>query len=230
MTNMETTPDASPPQEIRKNFEEQLDEIQVRLVDLATLVLENTRRAGDVVLENRLDDIQTVVDSDEPVNEEYAVLEDKVFHLLALQQPVASDLRFLVVATRVLYEIERTGDLAVNMVKQLRRVDGIPTDQVLHSVLARLVDASATMFGRGIEALATMNPDIGLAAEAEDEETDDITSELFSSVTARQDDMGLEAAVALFYIGRFLERIADHGVNIAENVTFAVTATFPPDH
>jgi phosphate uptake regulator len=85
------------------------------------------------------------------------------------------------------------------------------------------------MFARGIEALATMDPAIGLAAESEDEATDDLTAELFTAVTARQDDMGLEASVALFYIGRFLERIADHGVNLAQNVTFAVTASFPQD-
>ena len=49
-------------------------------------------------------------------------------------------------------------------------------------------------------------------------------------MTARQDELGLEASVALFYMGRFFERIADHGVNIAQNITFAVTAQFPEDY
>jgi len=215
--------------EIRTHFEEQMDEIRVRLVDMATMVLANTRFAGDVVLENRFDEVEAVTAADEPINAEYEILEGKVFQILALQQPVASDLRFLVVATRVLYEIERSGDLAVNIVKQMHRVDGIPNDPVIHSIVARLFDAATTMFARGIEALATMDPDIGLAAEREDEATDDLTAELFTAVTARQDDMGLDASVALFYIGRFLERIADHGVNLAQNVTFAVTASFPQD-
>lgn len=215
--------------ETRYRFEEQLDEIKVRLVDLGTKVIENTRYSGTVVLENRLDEIDDVIKADQPINEEYSILEDKVFHLLALQQPVASDLRFLVVATRVLYEIERSGDLAVNIAKQLRRIDGVPSDPVIHSTLERLIEASTGMMARGVEALATMDPDIGIGADAEDELTDTITSELFSAVTARHDDIGLEASVALFYIGRFLERIADHGVNIAQNVTFAVTAEFPED-
>jgi phosphate transport system protein len=213
--------------EIRTHFEEQMDEIQVRLVDMATMVLANTRRAGDVILENRFDEVEAVMAADTPINEEYLVLEERIFQILALQQPVASDLRFLVSATRLLYEIERSGDLAVNIVKQMKRVDGIPTDPVIHSLVARLVDAAATMFARGIEALATMDPEIGMSAEHEDQATDELTAELFTAVTSRQDDIGLEASVALFYIGRFLERIADHGVNMAQNVTFTVTAQFP---
>jgi phosphate uptake regulator len=86
------------------------------------------------------------------------------------------------------------------------------------------------MFHRGIEAIATMDPDIGRGADAEDEDTDRLTSDLFAAVTARQEEIGLESSVALFYIGRFFERIADHGVNIAQNVTFAVEAQFPEDH
>ena len=83
------------------------------------------------------------------------------------------------------------------------------------------------MFARGVEALATMDPDIGHHAEAEDELTDDLTRDLFKLVTEKQETLGLEVAVTLFYIGRFFERIADHGVNMAGNVTFAVTAHYP---
>ena len=216
--------------EPRHHFDDELDEIRASLVDLGTMVLANIRRAGDAVVENRLDEVEAVAAADEPINELYQELEEKVFHILALQQPVASDLRFLVVASRILYEMERSGDLAVNIVKSLDRIHGVPADPTLQSTLSRLSEASATMFARGIEAIATMDPAIGLQAEAEDEETDTVTSDLFAAVTARQEDLGLEASVALFYIGRFFERIADHGVNIAQNITFAVTAQFPEDY
>ncbi|MGI9641550.1 MAG: phosphate signaling complex protein PhoU, partial [Acidimicrobiia bacterium] len=207
-----------------------LDEIRLRLVDMGTLVLANIRRAGVVVTENRLDEVDSVIAADLPINEAYDELEGKVFQILALQQPVATDLRFLVASTRILYEMERTGDLAVNIVKSMNRIDGVPAEPVLEAILGQLIDAAAGMFGRGVEAITTMDPDIGLGAETEDEETDRLTSELFSAVTARQDDLGLEASVALFYMGRFLERIADHGVNIAQNITFAVTGSFPEDY
>lgn len=226
MTDMHT-PDHEEHPEIRSHFEDQLHEIQAGLVDIGTLVLENIRHAGVVAVENRLNEIEAVKDADTPVNERYKDLEDKIFQVLALQQPVAGDLRFLVVATRVVYEIERSGDLAVNIVKSVGRIDGVPDDAGLRAVLERLVDAAATMFGRGIEALASMNPEIGVGADQEDEATDSLTADLFTAVTARQEQLGLETSVALFYMGRFLERIGDHGVNIAENVTFAVTGDFP---
>jgi phosphate transport system protein len=98
---------------------------------------------------------------------------------------------------------------------------------VLISTLEQLIDAAATMFSRGVEAVASMDESIGLVAEEEDEATDELTSELFKAVTARQEELGLETSVALFYVGRFLERIGDHGVNLAESVTFAVSGEFP---
>ena len=232
MTDMDSPPIAEEPaqhSEIRKRFEEQLHEVQVRLVDLGTMVLANLRHAGDVVLENRLDEVEAIEAADEPINEEYKALEEKVFQLLALQQPVATDLRFLVICTRVLYEIERSGDLVVNIAKSVERIDGIPPDPSISSLLARLIEASTAMFARGIEALATMDEAIGIGAEAEDEVTDNLTEDLFAAVTARTEEIGLEASVTLFYIGRFLERIADHGVNLAQNVTFAVTANYPDE-
>ena len=228
MTDMETTPLDSEAH-IRKHFGEQLEEIHVKLVELGDMVLANVRHAGDVVLENKLDEIDIVKAADEPINARYDALDEQVFQLLALQQPVASDLRFLLVSNRMLYEMERSGDLAVNIVRQLGRIDGIPADPTLHAILARLIESSAHMFQRGVEAIATMDPDIGRGADAEDQATDRATSELFSAVTARQEDLGLEPSVALFYIGRFLERIADHGVNMAQHITFAVEAHFPED-
>jgi len=216
--------------ELRHHFDDELDEIRVSLVDMGTMVLANIRRAGVVLVENRLDEVDAVVAADLPINEAYEALESKVFQILALQQPVATDLRFLVASTRILYEMERSGDLAVNTVNSMSRIDGIPSEPVLQAILGQLIEAAASMFGRGVEAITVMDAGIGLSADAEDEETDRLTSELFTAVTARQDDLGLEASVALFYIGRFLERIADHGVNIAQNITFAVAGNFPEDY
>lgn len=213
--------------ELRHHYDDELDEIRMSIIDMGALVLANVELAGLVITENRLDEVSDVQAADIPVNDRYRSCEAKVFQVLALQQPVASDLRFLVASTRIVYEIERSGDLAVNLVNALARIDGVPEDAVLDSLLAQLSEASARMFGRGVEALATMDSEIGMNAEDADEVVDDLTSNLYKAVTARQDELGLEVAVALFRMGRFFERIADHGVNIAENVTFMVTGVFP---
>jgi phosphate transport system protein len=215
--------------DLRHHYDTELDEIRANLIDLGTMVLSNIRHAGEVLSENRLDEIGVVQAADEPINQRYAELEVKVFEILALQQPVASDLRFLVATTRILYELERSGDLAVNIVKALDRLDGLPADRAVQALIARLADASAAMFARGVEAVATLDAAIGESAEQEDEATDNLTANLYQLVTARQATLGLETAVALFRIGRFFERIADHGVNIAQNITFVVTGVFPED-
>lgn len=215
--------------ELRHHYDDELDAIRLNLVEMGTMVLDNIHHAALVVTENRLDEIAAVKAADGPINARYQALEEKVFQILALQQPVASDLRFLVASTRILYEFERSGDLAVNIVKQVDRLNGIPADPWLLAKLTHLARESASMFARGVEAIATMDEGIGLQADREDETTDRLTSELFSAVTERQDELGLETAVALFYMGRFLERIADHGVNVAQNITFAVSSSFPDD-
>jgi len=215
--------------ELRHHYDDELEEIRANLVDFGTMVLTNVRHSGEVVTENLLDEVADVRAADGPINSRYSELESKVFEILALQQPVARDLRFLVASTRVLYELERSGDLAVNIVKTLARLDGLPSDPIIQSLLNRLSISSAKMFASGVQALASMDPQIGVDADDEDQETDKLTRDLYQAVTERQEELGLETAVALFRMGRFFERIADHGVNIAENVTFVVTAKFPDE-
>lgn len=215
--------------EIRHHFDDELDEIRRGLVQMGSLVVENTRRAGEAAIENRLDLVAVVRAGDEPVNTLYRVLEQRTFEILALQQPVASDLRFLIAATRILYEAERSGDLAVNIVNRLAAQNGFPQLPEIQSLLTRLVVESTNMFASAVEAIATLDPEIGATAESSDDVVDDITERFFGTVHAHSAEIGLESAVELSHVGRFLERIADHGVNIAQNITYVMTGTFPDE-
>ena len=213
--------------EIRLHYEEQLEQIRSGLVEMTSLVLENARRAGEVVIGNRLDLVDVVREADKPINALYADLHDLAFNILARQQPVAVDLRFLIATTRILYEAERSGDLAVNIVNRVAAHNGFPQIPAIHSLLTRLVEESCAMFGQAVEALESFDPDIGANAEAADDVVDTTTTRFFGTVHAHSTEIGLESAVELTHVGRFLERIADHGVNIAQNVTYVVTAVFP---
>ncbi len=217
--------------EARASFDAQLGAIREGLVELGSLVTENLRLAGEAMREGRLELIAPVRAADLAINERYFELERRTFEILARQQPVAGDLRFLVAATRIVYEQERSGDLVVNCVNMLERLEGFPEIPILHSLLTQLVDASARMFQMSVEALAGMDPDSGQRLDAADDEVDDLVSLFYTEIGREADTMGLESAIALSRVGRFLERIADHAVNIAENVTYVVTAQFPqPDH
>ncbi len=208
-------------------YHDQLNELLAGMVELGSLTVSNLRRAGEIVTESRLDEISHVVDADAEIDQFAAQLNEQAFKALALQQTMARDLRMLVAANRILYEIERSADLAVNVAQVIGRIDGVPHDVDLVTKLEQLVAAAIAMFERGLEALATLDPAIGESAEREDDVTDRLTVEFFDLVRDRQSAIGVEVGVALFYLGRFLERIADHGVNVAQEVTYASAGDVP---
>lgn len=215
--------------ESRHHFTEILDEIKDGMVEMGSLVVDNARKAGIAIVENRLDLIPEVTAADEEINMRYAELERLTFETLARQQPVARDLRFLVSTTRVLYELERSGDLVVNLVNVLDRIHGFPDSPLLRSMLDRLVGEATALLSRAITALAEMDAEVGAALDAEDDVVDDLVSGFYEEIGRQRDEIGLEAGIALTRMGRFLERIADHGVNVGENTAYVVTAEFPGD-
>lgn len=215
--------------ETRHHFAGILDEIRNGMVEMGSLVVENVRRAGVAIVEGRLDLVPTVVAADEEVNQRYAELERLTFETLARQQPVAGDLRFLVSATRILYELERSGDLAVNLVNVLERIHGFPDSPHLRNMLDRLVAESAGLFARSIAALSELDAGAGERLDAEDDVVDELVGVFYRRIGEESEAIGLQAGIALTRMGRFLERIADHGVNIGENTTYVVTAEFPGD-
>lgn len=211
----------------RHRFAGELDEIKTGMLELGALVLENTRRMGEALLENRLDLARTVVGADEEIDQHYSRLEFRVFEVMARQQPVAGDLRFLVASTRILYEIERSGDLAVNGAKGLLRRDGYTMPPAIHSLVARLARGSTELFALGLEALRGLDPDAAGVIDRADDDIDNIVGELYNVIGRNSEHIGFDLAIELSRIGRYLERIADHAVNIAEHITFVVTGSFP---
>jgi phosphate transport system protein len=219
--------DHAPHEETRQTFHEVLDTVRRDTIALGALVLENTRRAAEAILENRLDLAEVVIDADDEVDERYVELEHRVFEILARQQPVAGDLRFLVSITRMLYEIERSGDLAVNCAKGLVHRDGYTMPPELHSILARMTRASVELFGKALDAFGEMDATAGEWLDREDDVVDDLVSDFYGVIAVVSEDLGLDLAIELSRLGRYFERIADHAVNIGEHITFIVTGEFP---
>lgn len=211
----------------RHRYAEALEQIKLGMVEMGSLVIENARRAGVAMVESRLDLVHEILAADDEVDRLYAKLEHLTFETLARQQPVAGDLRFLVSSTRILYELERCGDLVVNLANVLDRIHGFPDSPNLRNRLDRLVEESIGLFERSIEALRVMDATAGERLDVEDDVVDDLVADFYHQIGRESEGIGLEAGIALTRIGRFLERIADHGVNIGENTTYVVTSEFP---
>lgn len=217
----------SPHEETRQSFHEILEGVRRDTIALGALVLENTRRVADALLENRLDLAHQVVDADDEIDDRYVGLEHRVFEILARQQPVAGDLRFLVSITRMLYEIERSGDLAVNCAKGLIRRDGYTMPPEVHSILARMTRSAVALFASSLDAFGAMEAGAGERLDAEDDVVDDLVSDFYGAIATSANELGLDLAIEMSRIGRYFERIADHAVNIGEHITFIVTGEFP---
>lgn len=215
--------------EFRHRFDQLLEEIQQGLVAMGSMVIENVRRAGEALREGELGLVEVVRAADQEINAMYAKYESLTFETVARQQPVATDLRFLMAATRILYELERSGDLAVNCVNILERFGGLPDSPTLKATMDRLVNEASAVFAQGIDAVADLSEDAGVELDKADDDVDATVSLFYTQIGRESEQIGLEAAVAFTRIGRFMERIADHAVNIGENITWVATAHFPSD-
>lgn len=219
----------SPRDETRHHFHDTLDHIREGIVEVGALIVENARRAGVAITENRMELIPEVVAADQEVNSECARLEAMTFETLALQQPVAGDLRFLVSATRITYELERCGDLVVNLANVLDRMNGFPDSPRLRALVERVIEASTGLFARSMVVFQALDAEGGARLDREDDLVDDLVSDLYREIGRESDRIGLESGIALTRMGRFLERIADHGVNVGEHTTYIITSHFPAE-
>lgn len=213
--------------DIRHHFDVILEEVLRGAVAMGSLTLENLRRLGQALLENDLERAGEVIAADVEIDERYVALERRVFETIARQQPVAGDLRFLVAMTRVLYEIERSGDLAVNAASGLLAQDGYHMPPEIHGVFARVSELAADLFAKAIDVLADLDGSAAGWLDRLDDEVDDLVGELYAFIGRASDQLGFDVAMELSRVGRFMERIADHAVNIGEHVTFIVTGDFP---
>jgi phosphate transport system protein len=158
-------------------------------------------------------------------------IEERCYSLLALQQPVAVDLRALVAAARMCSEIERSGDLVVNMMKAARRLYGTPIDPKLRGLIARLGTEVGRLFRLAMDAYADRNDALAAALDDMDDSVDDLHAEYIATIFEchEQSAVALQPAVQLALVGRYYERIADHAVNIGERVRY-ITTGWMPEH
>lgn len=206
-----------------RHFHEELAALTERLGVMGALV---EARARDAVtaLADRLPDLAAVVASgDGDVNELELEIDDLALRLLALQHPLASDLRHVRSAIKVNTDLERVGDQAVNIAQAaIRLMDLAPLDP-LHDVL-RLADISIGMLHDSVGAFVGRDAATARSVLVRDDEADGLRDTIFRVLLTHmmEDPKTVERAIGLILISRALERIADHSTNIAEDLIFLV--------
>jgi phosphate transport system protein len=215
--------------ENRRSFHQELDEIRQGIVRLAAMVTEVIPRGTEVLLSGDLQAARALIEEDDAVDALSLEIEEHCYSVLALQQPMAGDLRGIVTAVRLISEIERSGDLMVNIAKGARRLYGTSFDPRVRGLIEQMSEEATRLFKLSVDAYAEGNAGLAAALDDIDDRLDDLHSDFIEAIfeSHRQSSMTLEAGVQLALIGRYYERIGDHAVNIGNRVQYMVTGWLP---
>jgi phosphate transport system protein len=217
------------PDDLRKGFHDDLAEVRSEVVRMAAAVTDSVPRATGILLDQDLEGAEYVILADDEMDARALEVEDRCIQLLALQAPVAGDLRQLVAALKMIPEIERSADLVVNICKAARRIYGHELDPKLRGVITKMGEQATQLWTRTIEAYVENDSAKAAAIDDMDSYLDSLQRQfiqlIFESHAAGRID--LQVAVQLAVVARFYERIGDHAVNISEKVRYIVDGWTP---
>jgi phosphate transport system protein len=207
------------------HFREELETLQGRLLEMGGLAEERVRAAiqGLVTRDPAL--FEKVLLGDEPINQLHIEVDNRCFRLLALHQPMATDLRAIVAAVKINTDLERVGDLAVNIAEAGTRYISHPPVKKLIDI-PQMGDIAQSMLRDALDAYVKRDTRLAHQVLNEDDRLDSLKTQVFRDLlTFMLKDQGtVEPSLDLILVSRHLERIGDHATNIAEDVIFMVSA------
>jgi phosphate transport system protein len=209
----------------RHHFETDLQALKNRLLNMGALVEERVHGAIQALMERNLEAAGAIARGDAEVNALQIEIDDRCLKLLALQQPMASDLRLMVAAMKINADLERIGDQAVNIAENaIKMLDAPPLKPLLD--LPRMAEMAERMTRDSLDAFVRRDAALAREVLSQDDEVDGLKDTIFRVLlTYMMADPGtIERALSLILISRNLERIADHATNIAEDVIFLIEA------
>lgn len=209
---------------MRDAYLDQLGSILDDVVLMARLVETSLRDASTALLNGQAATAEAVIDADSQIDYIRDRVEAQAFELLALQQPVAADLRMLVATLRMVADLERIGDLSAHIAKVARmRVPStaVPAGQV--PTIERMAKLAEQMIGTAAQIIADRDVDGSLRLEQDDDEMDALRRSSFRAMLDPSWEYGVEPAIDVALLGRYYERIADHAVSLARRVYYLAT-------
>lgn len=208
-----------------RHFQEELEFLKTRLLAMGGLAEERVRAAVAALVERDQSSIAEVLGGDEPLNRLHVEIDGIAFRLLALHQPMAADLRVIVAALKINSDLERVGDLAVNIAQASRLYLDFPPVKPLVD-LPRMADIAQAMLRDALDAFVRKDTGLAQSVLKRDDQLDDLKTQVFRDLLTYMlgDPTKIEASLDLILVSRHLERIGDHATNIAEDVIFMVSA------
>ena len=203
------------------HFREELDELQARLLEMAGLVESAIHQSVEALVHRDEQSAKEVLWKEALINQKDIEIDEFATRLLALYQPMARDMRFLTAVIKMNGDLERMGDLAVNITERALALLKEPPVNPLVDIpkMARLAE---TMVRKSLDALVKRDEELARSVLISDDEVDDLRDAVYKELTAfmQGETTTIPRAVDLMFIAHNLERIADHATNIAEDVLF----------
>jgi phosphate transport system protein len=205
-----------------RHLQRETERLKRKILALGALVEENLRLAFQAIEQRDAAKARQVIATDVLIDQNEVEVEEECLKILALYQPVASDLRFVAAVIKINSDLERIGDLAENIAKRaLDLLEEYPITPP--GSIWVLADRAGSVLERALDALVRQDEVIAREVLVADREIDALYRDLLDELKARlRDQEHLDAVVLLFSVARYLERLADHATNIAEDVLYMV--------
>jgi phosphate transport system protein len=207
------------------HFQEELEQLKARLLEMGGLAEDRVRSAVKALVDRDASLVDAVLTGDHPINQLHIEIDGRCFRMLALHQPMAVDLRAIMSAVKINTDLERVGDLAINIAEAvLRYLRHAPVKELLD--IPRMADIAQTMLRDALDAYVQRDMTLAQAVLDQDDTLDGLKTQVFRDLLTYmlEDAQTIEPALDLILISRHLERIGDHATNVAEDVIFMVSA------
>lgn len=213
---------------MREAYQVELGELAEELANMCSMSATAMELATRALLETDLGLAEQVIGDDAKIDDARSSCEEHAYALLALQAPVATDLRTVLAAIHAAESLERMGDLALHVAKAARRRHPNPVlpDQV-RPYFAEMGRVAVELARDAEQVILNKDAEKARSLEEADDEMDDLHRHLFTVIMDKEWPAGVPAAVDVTLLGRFYERFADHAVSVAKRVVFVVTGRMP---
>jgi phosphate transport system protein len=217
--------------ESERHFEKELNELKQELLKMAAMVEEAIFSAVQSLIKRDSELARNVIKGDEIIDNMELVIEDRCLKLLALRQPMAVDLRFITSAIKIVANLERMGDQAVNIAERAILLNKEPQLKPYIDI-PKMAEISRGMVKDVLDAFVNRDSRLARSVLERDDLVDGLNDQVFRELLTymMSDPKTITRAVLLIIVGRCLERIADHATNIAEEVIFMVDALVVKHH
>ena len=219
-------------EELRKAFHDDLETARSQVVRMAATVIETVGRATAVLLDGDLEAAEYVIRADADLDARAVEAEEHCIQILALQAPVAGDLRQVLAIMKMVSDIERSGDLAAGICKATRRIYGHhELEPKLRGLIAKMGEQAQSIYQAAIESFQENDGAKAAAVDDMDAYLDALQKQFIQAMfeSSAAGNLDIQEAIELAKVARFYERIGDHAVHIAERVRYVLTGWLP-DH